>query len=218
MRAELNKAMVQTIQAKDLTLHDVKEKFTLKQAEDEQFFREWLDDLPELTDLEKSLLDQVKANYLYLAEYPMPESLVKMVVLSPMLALAGFYRSPFRVAAEASVPISTEDEEEIIQGRIDVLVLQNQLWVLVIESKRGSFSLEPGIPQALAYMMANPNPEKPAFGLVTNGSNFRFIKLTKQDTLQYALSDEFTLNRGNDLYLVLSILKQLGASLTQGSN
>lgn len=207
--------MVQTIQAKDLTLHDVKEKFGLKQAEDEQFFREWLDDLSEITDVEKSLLDRVKADYLYLAEYPMPESLVGLVVLSPLLSLASFYHPPFRVTAEAPGQISTEDEGEIVQGRIDVLVLQNQLWILVVESKRGSFSLEPAIPQALAYMMANPNPEKPTFGLVTNGSNFRFIKLTKQGTPQYALSDQFTLDRGDDLYNVLSILKRLGALLTQ---
>lgn len=113
--------------------------------------------------------------------------------------------------------ITAEDEGETVQGRIDVLVIQEQLWVLVIESKRGSFSLEPALPQALAYMMANPNPDKPAFGLVTNGSNFLFIKLMKQDTPQYALSDEFTLRRGNDLYSVLRILKRLGALLTQDS-
>lgn len=210
--------MVQTIQAKDLTLHDVKEKFGLKQAEDKQFFGEWIDDLPDLTDLEKFLLDQVKADYLYLAEYPMPESLVKMLVLSPLISLAGFYRPPFRVTTEAPVRIAAEDEGEIIQGRIDILVIQKQLWVLVIESKQAGFSLKLGIPQALAYMMANPNTGKPAFGLVTNGSNFRFIMLTKQGTPQYALSDEFTLDRGDDLYNVLSILKRLSALLTQGLN
>lgn len=85
--------------------------------------------------------------------------------------------------------------------------------MLVIESKQAGFSLKLGIPQALAYMMANPNPEKPTFGLVTNGSNFIFIKLTKQDTLQYALLDEFTLRRGKDLYSVLRILKRLSALL-----
>lgn len=210
--------MVQTIQAQNLILHDVKEKFGLKLAEDKQFFREWLDDLPELTDSEERSLDQVKADYLYLDEYPMPESLVKMVVLSPLLALAGFYRPPFRVTTEVPVRIAAEDEGEIVQGRIDILVLQQQLWVLVIESKQAGFSLKPGIPQALAYMMGNPNPEKPVFGLVTNGSNFRFIKLTKQDTPQYAQSDEFTLDRGDDLYNVLSILKRLGVLLLQGLN
>lgn len=97
--------MVQTIQAKDLTLHDVKEKFGLKQAEDEQFFLEWKDESPEISDLEERSLDRIKVDYLYLSEYPMPESLIKMVVLSPLLALAGFYRPPFRVAAEVSVYI-----------------------------------------------------------------------------------------------------------------
>lgn len=206
--------MVQTIQAKDLTLHDVKVKFGLKRADDEQFFR-WIDDTPLLSDFEKRSLNQVKADYLYLSEYPIPESLVGLVVLSPLLSNAGFYRPPFRVTAETPVQITALDEGEVIQGRIDVLVLQNQFWVLVIESKRGSFSLQPAIPQALAYMMANPNPEKPVFGLVTNGSNFRFIKLTKQDVPQYALSDEFKIDRGEDLYNVLRVMKRLGASLIQ---
>ena len=206
--------MVQTIQAKDLSLHDVKEKFGLQQAEDEQFFREWRHELPEISDLDQESLDQVKADFLYLAEYPMPEELVKMVVLSPLLALAGFYRPPFRTEVEASVQIAAEDKGEIVQGRIDVLVIQKQLWILVIESKRSSFSLEPGIPQALAYMMANPNPDKPAFGLVTNGSNFRFIKLIKPDKPQYALSDELILDRGDDIYKVVRIMKRFGALLT----
>lgn len=210
--------MVQTIQAKDLTLHEVKRKFNLKQAVDEQFFPEWVDNLPGLNESEKRSLDQVKAHFLYLDEYPIPESLVKMVVLSPLLSLAGFYSHPFRVTTETSVQIAAEDEGEVVQGRIDVLVIQKQLWVLVIESKQAGFSLKPAIPQALAYMMANPNPDKPAFGLVTNGSNFIFIKLTKQEPSQYAFSDEFTLRRGNDLYGVLSILKRLGADLTQDSN
>jgi hypothetical protein len=207
--------MVQTVPAKDLTLHDVKVKFRLKLADDERFFPEWRDDLSKLTELERGLLDRLKADYLYIAQYPMPESLVKMVVLSPLLEMAGFYRSPFRVSAETPVQIAAEDEGEIIQGRIDVLVIQERFWVLVIESKSNSFSLEPAIPQALAYMMANPHPDKPTFGLVTNGSNFRFIKLTHHNMPQYALSDVFTIDRGEDLYIVLKILKRLGALLSQ---
>ena len=203
--------MVQTIPAQILNLHDVKVKFGLKTVEDDQFFREWLDKLPELTELETQFLDRVKANFLHLAEYPMLESTVKMVVLSPLLDLAGFYRPPFRITAEEPVQISVEDEGEIVQGRIDILVVQEQFWALVIEAKNAQFSLKLAIPQALAYMIGNPHPERPAFGLVTNGSEFIFIKLTKQDTPQYALSDVFSLlNRGNDLYGVLRVLKRLG--------
>jgi hypothetical protein len=52
--------------------------------------------------------------------------------------------------------------------------------VLDVETKRADLSLVPAIPQALAYMLANSKPEKPAFGLITNGNEFRFIKLVRQ--------------------------------------
>jgi hypothetical protein len=86
--------MVQTIQAQNIKLHDLIEEFGLQRTEDEQFFREWQDDLPELTNLEKQALDEVKADYLHLSEYPILEPIVKLVVLSPLLRLAGFYRVP----------------------------------------------------------------------------------------------------------------------------
>ncbi|WP_369792164.1 MULTISPECIES: hypothetical protein [unclassified Tolypothrix] len=72
--------------------------------------------------------------------------------------------------------------------------------MLVIESKRASFSLLEAIPQAIAYMLANPDPEKPIFGCVTSGEDFQFIKLIQQDKSEYALSDKFTLSkRENEL-------------------
>ncbi len=48
--------------------------------------------------------------------------------------------------AEKSVTISLEDEDGlIIEGRIDALVLKEQFWLMVIESKRAGISLEEGI-------------------------------------------------------------------------
>ncbi|AOW99912.1 hypothetical protein BJP34_11025 [Moorena producens PAL-8-15-08-1] len=47
---------------------------------------------------------------------------------------------------------------------------------MVIEAKRAEYSLKVGIPQALAYMLANPELQKPAFGFVTNGGEFIFLK------------------------------------------
>jgi len=79
-----------------------------------------------------------------------------MVVLSPLLSDAGFYLPPFYSTSESSVEIFDEDEGVIIRGKIDILVLQDQLWIIVIESKQAGFSLEVGIPQSLAYMLANP--------------------------------------------------------------
>ncbi len=208
--------MVQIIQADKVTLYDLKKKFQIQLATDEQFFPEWQENLPQLTDTEKQRLDQVKASYFNLSMRPMLEDMVKMVVLSPLLDQAAFYLPPFYSASEESVQIVSEDEGVIIRGKIDVLVLQDELWVVIIESKRAGYSLEVGIPQALAYMLANPQPNKPLFGLVTNGSNFIFIKLIQQDFPVYALSDEFTLRRGNDLYTVLSVLKRLGQLISEG--
>jgi hypothetical protein len=202
--------MVQTIKASDLTLHEVKTKFGLIETQDESFFPEWQENLPKLTESEKQALDQIKRNFLYLSEYPMTEEVVKLVVLSPLLSMAGFYSPPFRIRAEVPIQIALEDEGELVRGRIDVLVLQEKLWVLVIESKEAGFSLNNGIPQALAYMLATPTPERPTYGFITNGSEFIFVKLVIQATPIYALSDLLTLRRrNNELYPVLSTLKKL---------
>lgn len=201
--------MVHTVQAETLSLYDVKIKFGLRPAEEESFLSEWTTELPEITEAEQQSLDRVKASYTNLAQYPMLENTVKMVILSPLLDLAGFYQPPFRITAEEPVQIMAEDEGQIVRGRIDVLVLQQQLWVLAVESKSTKFAVMEAVPQALAYMMANPNPERPSFGLATNGTEFLFLKLTQQDTPRYALSNVFSLlNRGNQLYEVSRILKR----------
>jgi len=65
------------------------------------------------------------------------------------------------------------------------------------------------IPQALFYMLANLNQDQPVFGLLTNGSNFNFLKIIKLDISTYALSDKFSrLKRENELYKFLQILKK----------
>lgn len=207
--------MLQTIQATDITLHDLRIKFNLSQTDDDQFFREWQDNLPELSEQELRSLDRVKSNYRNLIEYPpLLENAIKMVVISPLLDLAGFYQPPFRIETETSIDLAAENEGVIVKGRIDILVLQEQLWVMVIESKKAEFSLEAARAQALAYMLANPNRDQPSFGMITNGGSFVFVKLVKDKTPQYALSRVFSIiSPGNELYSVLIILKRLGAAI-----
>jgi hypothetical protein len=73
-------------------------------VENEEFFREWQDNLPAITDEEKQRLNRVKASYANLLKYPpLLENTVKMVVLSPLLDLADFYLSPFHIKSEKSV-------------------------------------------------------------------------------------------------------------------
>jgi hypothetical protein len=202
--------MVQIIQAKDINLIQLREKFGLERIEDEQFFQEWQDNLPELSNLEKQAIDDVKHDYLHLSQYDILEPVVKLVVLSPLLKLAGFYRPPFYIAAEKGVEIVSTDEETIVRGQIDILIFHPQFWIVTIETKRTQYSLEVAIPQALAYMLSSPDNQKPVFGFVTNGREFQFLKLNKQGTPKYALSYTLSLNRGNDLYNVVAALKRLG--------
>jgi predicted type IV restriction endonuclease len=204
--------MVQTIAANTVTLRDLKQALGLQQSIDPEFFPEWQQAKADLGEAEQHLLDRVKANFMALMEDPpMLENSVKMVVLSPLLDLAGFYRQPFRIETETSIDLELEDDGIVIRGRIDVLVLKEQFWLLVIESKRSDFAVTRAIPQALAYMLGNPNAIGPTFGLITNGNEFLFLKATRQPTAQYATSRLFALiNPDNELYAVLQMLKHWG--------
>lgn len=203
--------MVQTLQAGQVTLRDLIEKFRVQLVQDQQFFPEWQENLPELTDFEKQFLDKVKAGYFNLVvDPPVLEKPVQLAIVAPILFLTDFYLPPFQIKAEKSVEISEEDEGVIIRGSLDILILKEQLWLLVIESKRVGFSLEVGLAQLLAYMMATPNPDKPSYGMLTNGGSFTFVKSVQQQVYQYATSRFFELrNPGNELYDVLRILKRI---------
>jgi hypothetical protein len=203
--------MVQTVLAKDVSLIELKNLFGLQLNRDEDFFREWQDNLPELTESEKQLLDKVQAGYFNLLQYPpMLENVVRMSILDPVLFIGNFYLSPFYITSEKSIEISTLDEGRIIKGSLDTLVLKDRFWVMVIESKRANFSIEAGLAQILAYMLANPDGEKPNFGMITTGGSFIFLKLVQGEFPQYATSKTYQLlNPHNDLYKVLGILKHL---------
>ena len=81
------------------------------------------------------------------------------------------------VKSEQSVEITTEDEGTLIRGSFDVLILKERFWILVVESKRVSFSVEEGLPQILSYMLGSPDLNQPCFGIITNGSSFIFLTL-----------------------------------------
>jgi hypothetical protein len=210
--------MVQTLPiAKNITtIRQAEDIFKLRPASDDSFFTEWFDDLPELSSAEKESLNRIKKRYLYQRKNgPLTEGVVNYVVMSPLLELAGFYDPPFLIRSEPSVEIAVEDSDTILKGRIDVLVVQDQLWVLVVESKQTSFNIDVAVPQALAYMTSNPQPDRPTYGLVSNGGYFMFVKVVNQSESQYALSDDFSLyRRRNELFDVLSVLKQIGKLIT----
>ncbi len=203
--------MVQIIQAQDISLEELQENFGLQLTTDEKFFREWQDNLTSLTHEEKSCLARVRSNFFNLVNRrPLLEEGVKMVVLSPLLDLAGFFQPPFSIRTENSVEISAKDKGLIVRGRIDILVVQQRLWILVIESKSTKFDVMAALPQALAYMLDDSQSDKPLFGFLINGREFVFVKLQKTDIPTYSRSYALSIDRENELEQVLAALKSIG--------
>jgi hypothetical protein len=203
--------------AEDITtFRQVEEKLGLTLTDDSEFFTEWMTELPTLSEAEHVRLEQVRQNYLYqIADGILLEETIKMVVLSPLLELVGFYQAPYRFKTEVSVEIEAiGDNEEILRGRIDALVLQGRFWIVLIEAKKTTFDLELAIPQTLAYMSAHPHLEQPLYGMITNGSSYLFVKTLSK---QYGISDLFSTRSQyrNNLDEVLRILKRLGRLITQ---
>lgn len=191
------------------SLAEAETQFGLSKNDDPLFFTEWFRNLPALSIDAHERLDLIKRRYLYHRQYGhMLEGAVNFIVIAPLLEMAGFYDPPFHLRSEASIRLDLEDKNnKVYQGRIDSLILQDHLWVILVESKRTSFSAEVALPQALAYMAANPQSEQASFGLVSNGASSIFIKL---EHAQYDFSDEFSLNRRqNELYNVLQVLNHL---------
>ena len=208
--------MVQIISANKIEeIDQLIDRFGLQKQLDPSFFAEWQQDLPTLTDPEQQALTEMQEEYEYLSRYANLEAIVKMVIVGPLLKLAGFYRQPFRVKAEKRIELITEDEGTIVRGQLDVLVMHDRLWAILIEAKRVQYSLDAGIPQALFYMLADPDPGKPMFGLVTNGPDFQFLKLVRGKPPVYGESVRFYMNRDRDMQQVLQILKKLAQWVQQ---
>ncbi|MEM8637998.1 MAG: type I restriction endonuclease subunit R [Cyanobacteria bacterium P01_G01_bin.54] len=194
------------------TLAQLQTEFGLQRAEAADFFEEWLRGLPSLTAEEQTALDQIRSQFLYqFSEQRLGEETIKLIVLSPLLQLAGFYDPPFQFRAEETIYLEIEADERRYRGRIDALILQERFWVVAIESKETGFSLGLAIPQLLAYLLASPNGDRPVYGMVTNGESFVFTKVQGSATPRYEMSDVFSvLPRQNRLYDVLQILKRMG--------
>ena len=98
-----------------------------------------------------------------------------------------------------------------MRGRIDTLIVQDQFWVLVVEAKR-TIMVSLAVPQALAYVMCNPNPTRSVYGMVSNGDEFIFLKVNAAPHPEYGSSKLYSLffPLGNrDLQEVFGVLKQV---------
>ncbi|MFB2935432.1 type I restriction endonuclease subunit R [Aerosakkonemataceae cyanobacterium BLCC-F154] len=198
--------------AKAITnLNVAHERLSLSPTNEPNFFTEWWQDLPELTEEEKQALNRLKNRYLYYAaDGFVLEGTVSIIILSPLLELLGLCDSPFKIRGEKFVKVEIENGNTELEGFIDALVIKDLFWVVLIEAKQYGFSVLQALPQALAYIVANPNLETPVFGLIMTGEDYIFVKLNQQ-LGQYALSRKFTLvnPQENELYEVVRVIKRI---------
>ncbi len=197
------------------SLNDLQTRCNLTQADSDRFFYEWIDELPELNQQEQAGIARIKQRYDYhRVDGLLLEGTINLLVVSPLLELTGFLDPPYRIRSPYGVALELEDPDETIRGFIDTLIVQEKLWILVVESKRTSIPVAAALPQLLAYMLTNLQSDKSVFGMATNGDEFVFLKLTLTDTPQYDVSRTFSLfPRRHELAEVLRILKRLGQAV-----
>ncbi|NJR57467.1 MAG: type I restriction endonuclease subunit R [Cyanobacteria bacterium CRU_2_1] len=203
----------------NLALSDLRDTFQLTRDRADPFFEQWLLKAELLSDFEQQALDRLKRNYENIIETNPLEEVVKLVVVAPLLDLAGFYQPPFSIRAEVSTKLVAIEGNQTFTGSIDVLVVKQRLWVLVIESKQSRFDVTSGIPQALSYMLSQPSDAQPPatqdrFGMVTNGREVIFLRLKPQPPPTYAQSRIYqVIEIREDLTQILQGLKVIGKQL-----
>jgi hypothetical protein len=122
------------------TLSDLQQRLGILQTKNNAFFSEWMDHLPALNPQEQRGIDRIKQRYDYQrVDGLLLESTINLVVTSPLLELLGFIDPPFHVKSPYGISLELEDPTETIRGVIDVLVLQERLWILTVESKFSRF-------------------------------------------------------------------------------
>ncbi len=143
------------------------------------------------------------------------EGTVNLLVVSPLLELAGFLDEPYQIRSPFGIELVIDDTVETLKGFIDTLVVNNNLWVLSLESKRSAIPVGVALPQLFAYMLAQPRQGAKAFGVATNGDEFIFLKLDfSAERPVYGFSRAYSLLPVNhELDIILKVLKRLGTAV-----
>jgi len=206
-----------TLIAKKLTLKQVHELLHFEEHFDGSF-TPWLF-LEPLTEFEQQELVQIRNDFRsYLIEGKVLEGQIKLLVIAPLLRLAGFYRSPIKISLEQDIDdIVIEDEDTEIKGRFDILAVNKEqptaidvaFWVLVIESKNSSINAFEGLPQLLTYAHESLEHQKIVWGLTTNGMQYQFVLIRQGNPLTYQQMPLLNLMDSESAIELLQVLKAI---------
>lgn len=108
------------------------------------------------------MLDHLRQRYLYYADSgAITKGTVNLIVLAPLSDVSGFMDPPYQVRGEQYVRFEIEDGPTTLEGLMDVLLMNEQLWLIVIESKRYGFSVRQAIAHSYWHRAA-PSCSNPA--------------------------------------------------------
>lgn len=201
-----------TLQAKNLTLNEVHQLLDLQPSVQRVRFTDVLN-LPDLTEWEMAKMAQIRIDFqAYWQAGKVLEGQVQLLVLAPLLRLAGYYRSPIQLSLEQAIAeIMLDDEDTKITGRLDLLAARRgvvtPLWVLVVESKNSQVDALNGLPQLLTYASQSLTSQESVWGLATNGFSYYFVRLISGETLSYQLLPELNLLDSDRALVLLQVLK-----------
>ncbi|MEQ8535875.1 MAG: restriction endonuclease subunit R [Coleofasciculus sp. D1-CHI-01] len=206
-----------TLNAKNLTLDDVHQLFNFYKQYSTSF--ESLLSLEPVTEFEQQQVEQTRHEFdNHLTSAAASEGQVKLVAVSPLLRLAGFYRYPLQIAVEEGISrITITAEDTIITGRFDILAINKArqprdyvpFWVLVIESKNSAVSPSTGLPQLLTYAYKSLESQESVWGLVTNGELYRFVYIQTGNSPTYQLLPFLSLTDAESSMKLLQVLKAI---------
>lgn len=207
--------MAQTLDARTLRFQDVHRLLDLHRLSTAS--ADALLSLPDLGTGDLETLDRIGA--VLEAHYDagrISEGEIKVLVLAPLLWLAGYYRPEIQISLEEDIAdIEIPDQELQIKGRMDLLATrlttrhgeQGLIWILVLETKNSEAAALTGVPQLLTYLYRGLDHQNSVWGLATNGIEYQFVYLKKETRLQYQLLPLLTLLHEQDRGEVVRILR-----------
>ena len=209
------------LQSKNLSIGDIHRLFGYQRQYNDSFTS--LLSLKPLSEFETQELLQIRTDFdNYIIESKVLEGLVKALTVFPLMRLAGFYRSPIKIALEENIAdIVIEDEDTKVTGRLDILAVNKaklnpakvSFWVLVIESKNSGIDVFEGLPQLLTYAYECLEHQKSVWGLTTNGREYQFVYIQQGNPPIYQLMPSLNLmesERSIELLQVLKAICELG--------
>ncbi|MGB3642647.1 MAG: restriction endonuclease subunit R [Rivularia sp. (in: cyanobacteria)] len=205
------------LQSKNLSIGDIHRLFNYQRQYNDSFTS--LLSLEPLTEFERQELLQIRTDFdNYIIESKVLEGLVKALTVFPLMRLAGFYRSPIKIALEENIAdIVIEDEDTKVTGRLDILAVnkaklnaaKSYFWVLVIESKNSGIDVFEGLPQLLTYAYECLEHQKSVWGLTTNGREYQFVYIQQGNPPTYQLMPSLNLMESQRAVELLQVLKAI---------